>query len=129
LLKTARLYYILQNCLFVHGGFIPEEPLEQQDQDVFLWDRSLVKRALENKHHSRDKKLTSFDAVFVGHTPTINFDETTPIQACDVCLMDTGAGWPGGVLTIMDIDTRQYCCSDMVNELYNQAGSYGRGMW
>jgi serine/threonine protein phosphatase 1 len=38
------LYYELDNYIFVHAGCDPTEPLEQQaieDEELFLWDRSL----------------------------------------------------------------------------------------
>ncbi len=118
LLRNAVLYHQLDNCLFVHGGILPHLPLESQDEEVFLWDRSLVQSALYHRNQGKKVRLTSYDTVYVGHTPTINFDEIRPIHACDVCLMDTGAGWPGGVLTMMDIDTGDYIGSDVVSELY-----------
>jgi len=34
--------------------------------------------------------------------------------------MDTGAGWPGGVLTIMNIDTMDYFSSSPVEALYRE---------
>ncbi|HJZ41570.1 MAG TPA: metallophosphoesterase [Bacteroidales bacterium] len=120
LLKSAGLYHILGNNLFVHGGFLPDRPIEQQDKEIFLWDRSLVKTALLHKHRGEDVKITRYNKVYVGHTPTINYSESKPIIACGVCMLDTGAGWPGGVLTIMDIDTGEYCSSDVVNDLYNE---------
>jgi serine/threonine protein phosphatase 1 len=118
LLKSARLYYILDNYLFVHGGFLPDIPIEHQDKEVFLWDRSLVKAALYYHQISEEVFLTKYNKVFVGHTPTINFHEIQPILAGGVCLMDTGAGWPGGVLTIMDIDSGECFSSEVVSELY-----------
>lgn len=124
LLKNARLYYVLDNNLFVHGGYIPDMPLEMQDEDVFLWDRSLVKNAMAYGNHGENTIITGFDMVYVGHTPTINFESSWPITTCGVCLMDTGAGWPGGVLTMMDTDSRKFYQSDAVDNLY--AGFSGR---
>jgi hypothetical protein len=54
----------------------------------------------------------------VGHTPTINFGTLKPIRACEVIIMDTGAGWPGGVLTMMDIDSKEIFQSSQVDSLY-----------
>jgi len=124
LLKQAKLYYLLDNFLFVHGGIKPDVPLLNQDAETFLWDRSLVKRALLLKDQGREEKLTVYRKVFVGHTPTINFDETKPINACEICMMDTGAGWPGGVLTILDVDSGIFWSSDVVSDLYS--GTKGR---
>lgn len=118
LLTDAVLYYKLDKSLFVHGGILPHLPLESQDEEVFLWDRTLVQSALYHRNQGREVTLTGYDKVFVGHTPTINFDSVKPIRACGVCLMDTGAGWPGGVLTMMDIDSGKSWQSDMVRDLY-----------
>jgi serine/threonine protein phosphatase 1 len=122
LLRNARLYYILENNLFVHGGFLPNIPIEQQDKEVFLWDRSLVKAAMFHKQFGKKIKLTRFDRVYVGHTPTINFNEIKPIITGGVCMMDTGAGWPGGILTMMNIDSKEISQSDNMSELYKGSG-------
>jgi serine/threonine protein phosphatase 1 len=121
LLQNASLYYILDNDLFVHGGFITDTPLERQDRETLLWDRTLVKTALLHRQSGDQRQITTFNMVYVGHTPTINFNESIPIIAGGVCMMDTGAGWPGGVLTIMDINSGMYWSSDMVSELYRES--------
>jgi serine/threonine protein phosphatase 1 len=46
LIMRAGLYYVLDNQLFVHGGFNPEKPVELQEAHELLWDRSLVTKAL-----------------------------------------------------------------------------------
>ena len=121
LLRNARLYYELDNKLFVHGGFIPDLPIGIQDKQILLWDRSLVNYALFNTPLGRENRISSYEMVFVGHTPTINYMEGKPIIANGVCLMDTGAGWPGGMLSIMDIDTGGIYQSDVVSDLYAEA--------
>jgi serine/threonine protein phosphatase 1 len=118
LLKSAELYYIVDNKIFVHGGFLPDKDLQLQDKHIFIWDRSLIRTALNHWFNGESIHLTKFDEVFVGHTPTINFDEKTPIRACEIYLMDTGAGWPGGNLTMMNIDTKEFFASDVVSKLY-----------
>ena len=118
LLAQAALFYQLDNKLFVHGGYNPEMDIHKQDRDILLWDRTLIRSALMHKNQGDEKQLTPYDEVYVGHTPTINFGEKFPIKACEVYLMDTGAGWPGGVLTIMDIDNKTFFQSDPVDELY-----------
>ena len=45
-LANALDYYIIDNKLFVHGGIKPELSLEQQDREIFMWDRSLAANAL-----------------------------------------------------------------------------------
>jgi serine/threonine protein phosphatase 1 len=120
LLYRAKLYYTLENRIFVHGGFDPALDLEKQDEQMFLWDRELVYSAIQCHNAFSDTRLTRFDEVFVGHTPTLNFGSREPIRVCEVILMDTGAGWPGGVLTMMDIDNRGFFSSKPVNELYKE---------
>jgi serine/threonine protein phosphatase 1 len=118
LLEKSVLYHKRDNFLFVHGGILIDRPLEMQDKDVFLWDRSLIRQILKNLENGVASKLTSFDMVFVGHTPTINFGPPEPIISNGVCMLDSGAGWPGGKLTIMNIDTGEYHNSDIVDLLY-----------
>ena len=55
LLSGAHLYHILDNKVFVHGGFNPAMPISEQDEDVFLWDRELVYNALRNYFGSTDR--------------------------------------------------------------------------
>ncbi|MBN2272731.1 MAG: metallophosphoesterase [Bacteroidales bacterium] len=125
LLSQAHLYYHLEDMVFVHGGFDPGLPLEQQDEQVFLWDRDLVYAALQQHDENTQHNITGFSHVYVGHTPTINLGTTQPVKACEVIMMDTGAGWPGGVLTMMDIDTHEIVQSSHVNNLY--PNDKGRG--
>ncbi|MCF8226093.1 MAG: metallophosphoesterase [Bacteroidales bacterium] len=138
--RNAKYYHIENNRLFVHGGIDRSLPLEKQDTETFLWDRSLVKYALKN--HKKGIRITDFDEIFVGHTPTINFlsfpdastvlnqspvspttrrpdDPTTrhpdfPIRLCNVWLMDTGAGWAGGRLSMMEVETGEVWQSDRI---------------
>ena len=118
LLASADLFFVLDNKLFVHGGFFPEKNIDKQERDILLWDRTLIRTALLYKNNKTEKQLTSYHEVYVGHSPTINFGEKRPIKACEVYLMDTGAGWPGGVLTMMDIDNKEIFQSDIVSNLY-----------
>lgn len=111
-------FYTVDNKLFVHGGIRTDIPLSGQGRDIFMWDRSLVNTALFYKNKDSDCNITGFDEVFVGHTPTIHFGFKMPVKACEVWMMDTGAGWPGGVLSMMNIDTKELYISDDVSVLY-----------
>ena len=120
-----------QNQLFVHGGFEPGIPIGQQDKNLLMWDRQLVRRAYDsvfllkssfNKKDgdTKDKdiiKFNGYDDIFVGHTTTETFYSLQPIHACNVWMLDTGAGW-SGKLTIMNINTYQYWQSQPSKELY-----------
>jgi serine/threonine protein phosphatase 1 len=113
-LKRALPYYLLDQKLFVHAGIDPKLPLENQNHHTLLWDRNFAKNALDLYTKEISGKLTSFEEVYIGHTP-IPF--SNPIQSCEVWLMDTGAGW-SGVLSMMNIDTKEIFTSDPVPLLY-----------
>jgi serine/threonine protein phosphatase 1 len=113
-LTKALPYYYHNKLLFVHAGIDPLLPLEDQDTDTFLWDRDLARMALDFYLKKIDGKLTTFKEVYLGHTP-IPFQK--PIKSCEVWMMDTGAGW-SGVLSMMDIHTKEVFTSDLVPSLY-----------
>ncbi len=129
LLRQAKYYHLEGNRVFVHGGFDHKRPLEDQDPEDFLWDRSLVDFALKNCEAGT--RLGGYDEIYVGHTPTINLhvsasgrsalkstvlegQTSRPLQVCNVWMMDTGAGWSGGKLSMMDIDTKEVWQSDSI---------------
>ena len=161
LFRSAKYYHIEKNRLYVHGGINYKRALERQDPEEFLWDRSLVQAALKMK--DQGTRLTEFEEVFVGHTPTINIPvrdlpeealntssffwaekETPgrkrvedyasgnvprgevspllrrvmtdwPVRLCNVWMMDTGAGWSGGRLSMMDVETKEVWQSDRLD--------------
>jgi serine/threonine protein phosphatase 1 len=118
LLKNALLFYEMENKLFVHAGFNPHQDIKKQDRHTLLWDRSFIKTAFHFNRDGENHKLSSYDEVYLGHTPTLNFGQSKPMKTCEVFLIDTGAGWKGGVLTMMDIDSKEYFQSDPVDKLY-----------
>ncbi len=114
LLRNAQNYHISQNQLFVHAGINVNKPMTEQGIQTFLWDRSLAKQAQEKHDPHKHVQLTTFDTVYIGHTP---IKESKPIQFCEVWMMDTGAGWSGR-LSMMNIDTFECFVSDPIPELY-----------
>ena len=106
-LSQALYYYVDENRLFVHAGFDPDCPLTETPKEVFIWDRSFIKKAQEFNQICPEWRYGDYDEIYVGHTPTINFGKSEPQKYCNVWAMDTGAGW-GAKLTIMDIDTKQF---------------------
>jgi serine/threonine protein phosphatase 1 len=117
ILKEARYYYELDNKLFVHAGIYPDYAVKDQDASILLWDRSFFRLAI-NKHKQENcDPLTSYDEVYIGHTPIHRMGHNEPAKYCEVWLMDTGAGW-GEKLSMMDIDTNQIYQSDRVMTLY-----------
>ncbi len=115
-LESARLYFLDEkNRLYVHAGFEPEVPLDQQSQDIFCLDRSLYMAA---SHHREKFKIPEYQTVFIGHTPTLDVQpDATPVIWGNLVNLDQGAGWDGR-LTVMDADTREFWQSDFVPELY-----------
>lgn len=113
-LKNALPYYFEENKLFVHAGINPQLPLENQSLQILLWDRSFARTAFNLYMNEIKGKFTEFDEVYIGHTP-IPF--LSPIQSSEVWFMDTGAGW-SGVLSLMDIETKEIFTSDIVATLY-----------
>jgi len=124
LLKNAHDYYLLNNKLFVHGGIAINLSLEKQTKQTLLWDRTLITRAMALHTANQHENLTGYDEVYIGHTPIHRFGYLNPTQACEVWMMDTGAGWDG-VLSLMDIETKEYFTSNKIPGLYpNHLGRF-----
>lgn len=113
-LQNASPFFISDGRLFVHGGIDTRKPFDADDWDTFLWDRSLANRALLAARTGSREKLTPYKEVFIGHTPVFG---GRPVAGGGVWLMDTGAGWDG-VLTLMDVHTKELFSSDPVPALY-----------
>jgi len=103
--NNGSYYSILDNMLFVHGGFDPRIDVENNSMTTLLWDRSLINRHINGRIEKR------FDKIFVGHTSTEFYGSLKPLKFGKLWMLDTGAGW-SGKLTIMDIDTEEYWQSD-----------------
>lgn len=113
-LREALPYLVLNERAFVHAGFNPRRPLATQNLDTFLWDRTLARTAFDSYVKGLPGMLTDYSEVYLGHTPV---PYKHPIEAGGVWLMDTGAGW-SGVLSMMDVETKEVFTSDEVPELY-----------
>lgn len=107
--ENQKLYYILDNMCFVHGGFNRHYPIAGQDELELIWDRDLLAsaRSYASSAIGIFKIKDGFSKVFLGHTPVQAFGESTPQKYGPIIATDTGSG-KGGVLTIMDIDTEEY---------------------
>lgn len=120
-----RAYYVDdQNRCFVHGGFSPRLPKNQQHPKDFYWDRLLWQNAYEHKRLLGDEVhpgdigiIPDFSEVYLGHTPTTNWKTDQPLNALNIWNIDTGAAHSGR-LTIMDVDTKEYWQSDLLPALY-----------
>lgn len=112
--EKALPYYVLDNKLFVHAGINTQLPIEVQTIRTLSWDRNLARTALDLYNRGIHGKLTDYDEIYIGHTP-VPFGQ--PIRSSEIWMMDTGAGW-SGVLSMMDIETKEIFTSDPVPSLY-----------
>lgn len=106
-IRTGILYTVNSSGrIYVHGGFDPGIPLEDNPSDRFLWDRDIIQYA---KH----RPIPRYTHVYIGHTTTQLQSRgcMTPITYHNLTMMDTGAGWDGK-LTIMNVETREYWQSE-----------------
>lgn len=131
--NNMKLYHIDdQNRLFIHAGFTSMHGVEKEFYPKnFYFDRTLIESAIlaeqvgiENLSNARyaPRRLQHYKEIYIGHTPTINYDRNTPMKAHNVWDIDTGAAFTGK-LSIMDIDTKEFWQSDPLPEIYpNEKG-------
>lgn len=114
-------YYVDdENRGFVHGGYNSEAGLGHEEYEAdYYWNRSLVEEAMLAINHPEElpRRLKKHKEVYVGHTSTTYWRQTTPMNSGNLWNLDTGGGWEG-LLSIMDIDTKEYWQSDKVVDLY-----------
>lgn len=110
--------------LFIHAGFSSMHgPQKEVYTTNYSWDRTLWEMALTmDKHIGKDsplypKRLKLFNRIFIGHTPTLEYGQDTPMNAVNVWNLDTGAGFYGKI-SAMDIHSGKIWQSDPVRELY-----------
>lgn len=118
------------NRLFIHAGFTSMHGPQQEFHSCnFSWDRTLWEMAITmDKRIKEDsllfpKRLKLFSEIYIGHTPTLYYNVTVPMQGCNVWNIDTGAAFTGR-LSIINIDTKEFVQSDIVQNLY--PGETGR---
>ena len=124
---NKQVYYYLddENRAFVHGGYISHDGVGNDDKMKYMWDRELWTIAMSGKSSFRalfadqrlPRRLRPHKEIYIGHTTTMNWGKSIPMNACNVWNMDTGAGF-NGRLSIMDIDTKEFWLSDNVQDLY-----------
>ena len=128
--NELRNYYVDDsNRLFIHAGFSSMHgPHKERYETNYFWDRTLWEMALAmDKGIKKDskmypKRLLLYEEIYIGHTPTLNYDVDIPLQACNVWNVDTGAAFEGR-LTAIDIDTKEFWQSNIVQHLYpNEKG-------
>lgn len=100
LIEKSLPYYIdKQNNIYVHGGFNPIVPIENQKLDFLVWDRELIK-------YAHDHKISKYKHVFVGHTTTqlLYPGVTSPLTFHNLTMCDCGGGW-NGRLALINVNT------------------------
>lgn len=123
--EQMKIYHLDdENRLFVHAGFTSMDGVEQESyESKFYFDRTLWELALTmDKNIDQDsdlfpKRLKHYDEIYIGHTPTINFNSEKPMNAINVWNVDTGAAFYGK-LSAVDIDSKEIFQSDTLMELY-----------
>ncbi|MDX6180763.1 metallophosphoesterase family protein [Flavobacterium sp. Fl-77] len=118
------------NNLFIHAGFSSMHgPEKEHYASNFSWDRTLwemgltMDRRIQKDSLSYPKRLLLYNEIYIGHTPTIHYNIEIPMQGCNVWNIDTGAGFYGK-LTCLDIETKAFWQSDVVQTFY--PGEKGR---
>lgn len=116
--------------LFIHAGFASMRgPAAEHYSSNYFWDRTLWETALAvDDRIPRDspffpKRLLLYEEIYIGHTPTTNYGFDTPMHRCNLWNVDTGAAFTGKV-TALDISTKKFAQSDVVQWLY--PGESGR---
>lgn len=119
-----------ENRLFIHAGFTSMHGVHKEVHNSnFSWDRTLWESALLMKEQDLSesdlyypKRFKHYKEIYIGHTPTTNYDIDVPIQAGKLWNMDTGAAFTGKV-SIMDIESKKYWQSAQLTTLYpNEKG-------
>ncbi len=124
-LEAMPYYHIDEyNRLFIHAGFTSMHgPQKEFYLSNFSWDRTLWEMAITmDERIKKDsllfpKRLKLFSEIYIGHTPTLYYNITVPMNGCNVWNIDTGAAFTGR-LSIMDVHTKKFWQSDMLQDLY-----------
>ncbi|WP_417785411.1 metallophosphoesterase [Tenacibaculum sp.] len=128
--QQMKPYYIDdKNRLFIHAGFTSMHGVEKETFklnyhfDRTLWETALATdKNLSEKSELYPERFKHYSEIYIGHTPTIRYNSSTPINALNLWNIDTGAAFTG-YLTIMDIDSKKFWQSDQVKTLYaNEKG-------
>jgi serine/threonine protein phosphatase 1 len=120
-----------ENRIFMHAGFDPSKPLdEQQFMDVgqetngenaeFYWNRSFWRLIVAKDRENNQVYWKNFKEIYIGHTPTgREYDHMKPVNLGNVWNMDTGAGYDGSI-SMMNLETKEIFQSDPVYSLYSE---------
>lgn len=122
--RMKNFYVDSENRLFIHAGFSSMHgPEKEPYESNYSWDRTLWEMALTmDKHIKKDsifypKRLKLFHEIYIGHTPTLYYNVSTPMNAINVWNIDTGAAFKG-CLSILEINSKTFWQSEPVYTLY-----------
>jgi len=124
------LYYIdTENRLFLHAGFTSMHGVEkEQFKELFYLDRSLwemllgLDQTMDKDSIFYPKRIQHYKEIYIGHTPTTNYNKPNPMNIANVWNIDTGAAFKGKV-TGLNIETKEFVQSDNLPSLYpNEKG-------
>jgi serine/threonine protein phosphatase 1 len=123
--ENLPLYHIdEENRLFLHAGFTSTQGVAQEKfQELFYLDRSLwemllvMDKTIEKHSLFYPKRLLHYKEIYIGHTPTTNYNEPLPMNIANVWNIDTGAAFKGKV-TGININTKTFVQSDNLPDLY-----------
>ena len=124
-IESLPLYHIdAENRLFLHAGFTSLHGVQKEKfQELFYLDRSLwemllaMDLSIEKESIFYPKRLQHYKEIYIGHTPTTNYNEPLPINIANVWNIDTGAAFKGKI-TGINIDTKVFYQSDNLPSLY-----------
>ena len=133
--KEMKPYHIDEkDNVFVHGGFptarVEELELGYPSRGTLWWDRTMANRVWMNRTMDVKKKWHNHKGlVFIGHSQTTAFDRkwTTPINKGGIVMLDTGAGYLDGCLTVMNVDEPEEYWQSNINTIeWPYKGHWGR---
>ncbi|GAA3636311.1 metallophosphoesterase family protein [Flavivirga jejuensis] len=128
--ENMPLYHIdNENRLFIHAGFTSMHGVKKEVfKETFYFDRTLWEMALTKDRNINEdsvlypNRLKHYKEIYIGHTPTTNFNSDIPMHAANVWNIDTGAAFKGK-LSAMDLDSKEVFQSDNLPALYpNEKG-------
>ena len=109
-LEQSVPYFIDEkNNIFVHGGFNPKAPIQNQTVEFITWDRSLIK-------YAQTHAIPGYRHVFVGHTSTQSINRKRnimhPRTFHNLTMCDCGGGWTGRLALVDVEDPKRYFMSE-----------------
>ena len=128
--QALQMYHLDdENRLFLHAGFTSMHGVEKESYphkfctDRTLWEMALaLDKKIEVTANNYPKRLQHYHEIYIGHTPTTNYNEEYPMNAANIWNVDTGAAFKGKV-TALNIETKAFFQSDALPSLYpNETG-------